>query len=145
MRDPKHIHPEDRARIDALNKGNKLVHGEPEKPADISYYSPDLIQTTLPHSDPKTNPWIRRNGNYTLIISSGFDSDGNPYGIPYGSLPRLALAYIITQVFHSKSRRVELGERFTVFLISKADWLQGKPSWQQRWRSRLTPICSGAA
>ena len=43
------------------------------------------------------NPWIRKNGDFSLIVCSGFDRDGTPYGIPYGSFPRLVLAYIITQ------------------------------------------------
>jgi hypothetical protein len=43
------------------------------------------------------NPWIRKNGDFSLTVSSGFDRDGTPYGIPYGSCPRLVVAYIITQ------------------------------------------------
>ena len=43
------------------------------------------------------NPWIRKNGDFSLIVCSGFDRDGTPYGIPYGSFLPLVLAYIITQ------------------------------------------------
>ena len=43
------------------------------------------------------NPWIRMNGDFSLIVFSGFDRDGKPYRIPYGSFPHLVLAYIITQ------------------------------------------------
>ena len=31
------------------------------------------------------NPWIRKNGDFSLTVSSGFDRDGTPYSIPYGS------------------------------------------------------------
>ena len=37
------------------------------------------------------------NGDFSLIVFSGFDRDGKPYRIPYGSFPHLVLAYIITQ------------------------------------------------
>jgi hypothetical protein len=43
------------------------------------------------------SPRIRKNGDFSLIVCSDFDRDGTPYGIPYGSFPRLVLAYIITQ------------------------------------------------
>ena len=111
-----HIHPEDRARINALNTVARLSEGSPKSALEISYYSPELIQCTLPHSDPKVNPWIKKNGSFTLIVSSGFDREGKPYGIPYGSVPRLVLAYIITQVFKTGERHVELGKHFTTFL-----------------------------
>jgi hypothetical protein len=62
-----------------------------------SAYTPILNQCTLLHSDPKVNPWIRKNGDFSLTVSSGFDRDGTPYGLPYGSCPRLVVAYIITQ------------------------------------------------
>jgi len=62
-----------------------------------AHYTPILIQCTLPHSDPKVNPRIRKNGDFSLIVCSGFDHDGTPYGIPYGSFPRLVLAYTVTQ------------------------------------------------
>jgi len=43
------------------------------------------------------NPWIRKNGDFSLIVCSGLDRDGTPYGIPYGSFPPLVLAYSLTQ------------------------------------------------
>ena len=37
-------------------------------------------------------------------------------GIPYGSFPRLVLAYIITRVIQTGARRMELEEHFSSFL-----------------------------
>ena len=84
---PARVHPEDRSRTKALNDMATLFHGVPETKAELSYYSPILIQCTLPHSDPKTASWARKNGNAALVISSGFDKDGNMIGVPYGSFP----------------------------------------------------------
>ena len=109
-------HPDDRARIAALNAVGQTLRGTtPEKPP-TSYYTPLLIQCTLPHSDPKARDWKRTNGDFTLIISSGVDKDLVPYGIPYGSFPRLTLAYIITEVKESRKRTIELSSSFGGFL-----------------------------
>lgn len=110
------VHPDDRSRIAALNVAGKALHGSPEQKPPTSYYTPELIQCTLPHSDPKTRDWIRKNGNFTLIISSGVDKEGTPYGVPYGSFPRLVLAYIITHVIQTGGRRIEFNSFFSGFL-----------------------------
>lgn len=88
------VHPDDRGRTAGLNAIATVLHGAPKQKTPISYYTPILIQCTLPHSDPKANPWIRKNGDFSLIVSSGFGSNGKAYGIPYGSFPRLVLACV---------------------------------------------------
>ncbi len=110
------VHPDDRSRIEGLKAIATVLQGTPPPQTPISYYTPILIQCTLPHSDPKVNPWIRKNGDFSLIVSSGFDGDGKPYGIPYGSFPRLVLAYIITRVIQTGERRIDLSSHFSSFL-----------------------------
>ena len=113
---PTRVHPSDRGRIAASNAVARLSGIVPMDGPDVSYYSPELIQCTLPHSDPKSRDWIRRNGNFTLIVSSGIDEDGIVLGIPYGSFPRLMLAHIITRVIETRERRIDLGTHFGTFL-----------------------------
>ncbi len=110
------VHPVERPKIAASNMVARLSGITPEVGPDISYYSPELIQCTLPHSDPKTRDWIRRNGNYSLIISSGIDEHGAVIGVPYGSFPRLTLAHIITRVIAKHDRRIEFSNYFGAFL-----------------------------
>lgn len=112
---PQRIHPDDRSRIEAGNAITRLYRGEPTSPP-ISYYTPLLIQCTLPHSDPKADHWKKTNGDFTLLISSGVDKELQPYGIPYGSFPRLMLAHIITRVIQTKERRIELSSHFGTYL-----------------------------
>jgi hypothetical protein len=109
-------HPSERARLEALDSMARLFHGEAEQKQPISYYTPELIQCTLPHSDPKTPTWVRTNGNYSLIVASGADEKGEFFGLPYGSFPRLVLAYIISNVVQNKDRRVEFSAYFGGFL-----------------------------
>ena len=113
---PARIHPDDRDRIEGLNTLARLYYGTPQSEAPVSYYTPILIQCTLPHSDPKTRDWKKTNGDFTLIISSGVDHNLVPYGIPYGSFPRLVLAYIITRVIQTGERRIALSSHFSSFL-----------------------------
>jgi len=62
------------------------------------------------------NTQIRKNGEFSLIVSTDYDDNGTPYGIPYGSFPRLVLAYIITRTVETKARRIELTSHFGGFL-----------------------------
>jgi hypothetical protein len=110
------VHPDDRGRIEGLNALATLIQGAPQPCTPLRYYTPILIQCTLPHSDPKTSAWKKTNGDFSLIISSGHDDNLKPYGIPYGSLPRLVLAYIITRVIETGERCIELESYFSGFL-----------------------------
>src|SRR5216684_696722 len=110
------VHPDDRRRTEGLRALGTLIQGAPQPTAPLSYYTPILIQCTLPHSDPKTSAWKKTNGDFSLIISSGHDDNLTPYGIPYGSLPRLVLAYIITRVTETGERHIELESYFSGFM-----------------------------
>jgi len=113
---PALVHPDERPRIAALNQMSALLDGMPESKNSVSYYTPELIQCTLPHRDPKVRDWIRTSGPHTLIVSSGVTKTGDVIGIPYGSFPRLVLAYIITSVVKNGERRIEFKSFFRTFL-----------------------------
>ena len=116
---PTRIHPDKRGPLMLANALTEARGGKPVNLDALSYYSPELIQATLPHTDPKVRDWIKKNGDFSLIVSSGVDADAQPYGIPYGAFPRLVLAHIITQVIanqHKKERRIELSSHFGAFL-----------------------------
>ena len=104
------IHPDRRASVEGLNQIAAIVHGAPPERNPVSYYTPELIQCTLPHSDPKERDWIRTSGAHTLIISSGIDKTGKAFGVPYGSFPRLVLAYIITHIVKNQDTVYEKEE-----------------------------------
>lgn len=115
-RPPRRVHPADRGRIAGIKALAAVVQGTPQPKTPISYYTPILIQCTLPHSDPKTAHWVKTNGDCALIVSSGVDKNLEPYGVPYGALPRLVLAYIITRVMQTGTCRVDLSSHFSTFL-----------------------------
>ncbi|MCP4203281.1 MAG: pirin [bacterium] len=76
----------------------------------IGFYARALVQATLPHCDPKTNEFVRRNGNYALSILAPAD-----VGLPYGRYPRLVIAYLTTEAVRKRERCIPLGRRFSHF------------------------------
>ena len=86
---------------------------------EIAFMARELVQCTLPHSDPGEAPhWSRTNGNVTLTIArTQFDARaGKLLGYPYGSLPRLILLWMTTEAVRTKERRLNLGGSYAEFL-----------------------------
>ncbi len=70
-----------------------------------------LVQATLPHSRPLTHEFERVNGRFTLYMNAP-----PSVGLPYGSYPRLALAWLSTEAVRTRSREIELGPTFSSFM-----------------------------
>jgi hypothetical protein len=70
-----------------------------------------LVQATLPHSRPSRHDFERVNGRFTLYMNAP-----PSVGLPYGSYPRLALAWLSTEAVRTRSREIELGPTFSSFM-----------------------------
>jgi hypothetical protein len=83
-----------------------------------AYMARQLVQCTLPHSDPgKVERWLRRSGTSALVLQPGWNAEKDcSFGYPYGSLPRLILFWVITEAVLTKSRRLQLGNSLSVFM-----------------------------
>jgi len=90
---------------------------EPD-PADLAFMARQLVQATLPHSDPgRVDGWQRTNGNLTLVIRPGWDSKKRRHmGLPYGTVPRLLLFWITTEALRTGSPRLGLGASLHGFM-----------------------------
>ncbi|RPW08439.1 replication protein RepA [Pseudomonas aeruginosa] len=77
------------------------------------YIAHFLAQATLPHTDPKTNHFKRGTGKLSLSIVANPD-----YGVPYGGLPRLLLAWMCTEAVRTGSPDLSLGRSQAAFLQS---------------------------
>lgn len=77
---------------------------------DVGFFARALVQATMPHSDPGTNEFVRRNGYYTLSMMAPAE-----VGLPYGRYPRLVLAYLATEAVRRKTRMLELDACFSDF------------------------------
>lgn len=77
---------------------------------EIALCARELVLVTLPHSEPAAPAFLRTNGTLSLVIRSGKDpATGEPVGIPYGSIPRLLLYYIVAEINRTGKPRVNLG------------------------------------
>lgn len=87
-----------------------------------SYASPNkgiipavFAQLTLPHSNPKLPPgmlYSRKCGSLTLNIVP----TSKKYGIPYGTIPRVVLAWICTEAVRTRSPELFLGRSQREFM-----------------------------
>ena len=78
--------------------------------AELAYMARQLVQCTLPHSDPGNVPvWTRVNGSLTLAIRPHVDLKTRTAQYPYGSIPRLLLFWFVTEATQKKSRHIKLG------------------------------------
>jgi Plasmid encoded RepA protein len=89
--------------------------------ADLAFLARDLVQLTLPHSDPGDVPvWKRTNGSLLLVMArTKVDREtGVLIGYPYGAIPRLLLYWLTTEVLRTKSRTLKLGSSLNNFMGS---------------------------
>lgn len=81
-----------------------------------------LVQATMPHRDPGVvAAWGRRSGSFSLVIQPGMTIDAKTHlpssiGLPYGSLPRLLLAWISTEAVRNREPTVILGDTLSSFM-----------------------------
>jgi hypothetical protein len=79
--------------------------------AETGFMARALVQATLPHRKVEGNEFTRTNGHYTLSILAPA-----AVGLPYGSVPRLLLAWVTTEAARTGSREIELGDTMAAFM-----------------------------
>lgn len=86
---------------------------------ELAFLARQLVQVTLPHRDPgDVSVWTRRNGDLTLIMTrADINEDGSLIGYPYGIVPRLLLYWMNSEAVKTKSRRLELGDNLSQFMV----------------------------
>lgn len=85
-----------------------------QEAGSLAYMARLFAQTSLPYRDPgDVIAWGRRNGGLSMTISPGIYMDEaggiRSVGFPYGSLPRLILAWMSTEAVRTQSRTLYLG------------------------------------
>lgn len=77
----------------------------------LGFMARAMVQATLPHRKVIGNEFSRTNGNYTLTILAP-----SAIGLPYGTIPRLLLAWLTTEAVKTQSREIELGDSLSGFM-----------------------------
>lgn len=98
--------------LDLLINRALAIEDEMALDADaLGFMARAMVQATLPHSKVAGNEFTRKNGNYSLTILSP-----SSIGLPYGSVPRLLLAWVTTEAVKTKSKELELGDSLSGFM-----------------------------
>lgn len=99
-------------RIMQLVENSMAIEAEAAKEARaVGYMARALVQATMPHSKPTETSFVRENGAFSMAIMA------HPkVGLPYGSVPRLLVAYLTTEAVRTKSREIELGDSLSAFM-----------------------------
>lgn len=77
----------------------------------LGYMARALTLATMPHRRTSEIEFERRNGAFTLTMLSP-----SRVGLPYGSIPRLLVAWLTTEAVRCREREIVLGERLSEFM-----------------------------
>jgi Plasmid encoded RepA protein len=79
-----------------LNDG--LAPRAADEHPNLGFVSRLIVTTTLPHSEPADNEFVRNSGLYDLCLLTP-----RRVGLPYGRYPRLVLAWMITEAVRKRT------------------------------------------
>jgi hypothetical protein len=77
----------------------------------LGYMARALVQATMPHKRTAGEVFLRRNGQLTLRMMADPE-----VGLPYGTLPRLLVAWLTTEAARTKERTLVMGPTLSAFM-----------------------------
>ena len=104
--------PQARNHFKMLDQINALVDARDADP-DLGFVGRLMALCSLPRTNPGNDryQYIRRNGPFTLILSRT-----GKYGLPYGTLSRILIAWVCTEAVQTQSRELILGDSLSEFM-----------------------------
>ena len=84
---------------------------EAQQAGTLGYMARAMVQATMPHKKVAGTVHERTNGFYTFTMLAR-----PKVGLPYGSVPRMLLAWIATEAVKTKSRDLILGDSMSQFM-----------------------------
>lgn len=109
-----------------LIEASAEIMSTPPDGEDMAFTHSVLCQVGLPRSKFDGREFMRQSGAAWINVQAGWLDEGKgpvQQPVPYGPLPRLALAWISTQAVRTKEREIAIGSSASEFLR-----LLGKPS-----------------
>lgn len=100
-------------RINRIVSESLAIEAEAAKEAGaVGYMARALTQATMPHRKSDEMHFTRRNGSFELSIAAV-----NPrVGLPYGSIPRLLIAWVTTEAVRTQEQTLVLGSSLSEFM-----------------------------
>jgi hypothetical protein len=107
----KAVTPQKRHHFTAHKQFAELV-AIPQENAEMGFMTRLLTLCSLPRTDPGTRlQYKRENGPYKLVMIAGGDNK-----LPFGTLPRLLLAWVCTEAVRTQDRELQLGRSLAEFM-----------------------------
>ena len=98
--------------LDSLISQAMAIEVEQAKEAGaLGFMVRALTQATMPHRKVAGNEFTRSNGAFILNMLSP-----SSIGLPYGSYPRLLMAWLTTEAIRTKERELNLGHSLSEFM-----------------------------
>lgn len=88
----------------SINERDALSDGS------LGFMARAMVQATLPHSEVDGAVYTRSNGEFTLSITNGASR------LPFGTIPRLLLAWMTTEAVRTDSPTLILGDSLSEFM-----------------------------
>lgn len=113
--------PSQRSALDFARDAAQISLLDQEQP-QLRYVTPEIASTSLPYKEPPegTKVWHRRNGALLLTVTPGVTVDEDDktveFKLPYGSVPRMEIAWMCTQAVLTKSPLLELPPAMAEFM-----------------------------
>ena len=103
--------PQARHHFTQADQIHQLVSAS-EADSNLGFMARTMALCSLPRTNPGDRHQYKRvNGPYKLVMVAGADNK-----LPYGSIPRLLLAWICTEVVRTQSRELVLGRSLSKFM-----------------------------
>ena len=105
------------------------IASQPPIGEDLAFTHAVLCQVGLPRAQVAGREFMRRCGAAWMNVQAGWLDEGNgpvEQPIPYGAMPRLALAWVSTYAVRKKVREVPIGKSAAEFLRSMGIEKQGQ-------------------
>lgn len=121
------------------------IRGEDAVSADtIGFMARMLVQATMPHSPSDSRSYTRKNGALVVEMSlTPRQFDELKRRLPYGTYPRLIMAWVTTEAVRTKSPKLELGDSLSSFMRQLGlEATGGKKGQIQYLRQHLTNLFS---
>ena len=103
--------PQARHHFTQFDQIDRLVAAS-EADADLGFMARLIALCSLPRRNPGNQlQYVRRNGPYTLGMSAGINNK-----LPYGTLPRLLMAWVCSEAVRTQSPELVLGDSLAAFM-----------------------------
>jgi hypothetical protein len=95
-----------------IEKQIEKLQALPQDSPEMGFMTRLLTLCSLPRTDPGARlQYKRENGPYKMIMIAGGDNK-----LPFGTLPRLLLAWLCTEAVKTQSRELQLGHSLAEFM-----------------------------